>query len=447
MKFGGTSVGKAQAIRQVVSIIRKNLGKRPVIITSALAHVTNLLLEIADKKSQKNLAEIEKKHFSVLRGFSRKIQELIFPRISELINELRKTAKKLVAKEKITKKDKDLLASFGERLSSWLLTGALMNAGISSQRIDSRELISTNSAFGNAEVNEQKTKQNFIKKIAPLVKKNIVPVITGFIGRDKMGNVTTLGRGGSDYSAAIAAMSLNAKEIQIWKDVPGFMTADPRIIKNAKIIDRLSFQEAAELSYFGAKVIHPKTIHPAVKKNIPVRILNTFAPDSRGTLILGAPAEVSCSIFPVQAISYKKNVTVINVSSLRMLGPYGFLERLFRIFSEHRTPVDVVATSEVSVSMTIEDSSLRPGLINNLKKIGIVELKKSYVILSLVGACLKEDPRVESSIFEVFQREKIPTEMISKGASAINFTCIIEEQYFNRALYALHNKFFNHSKK
>lgn len=441
LKFGGTSVANAKAISQVVGIVRRALPKNPVVITSALAHVTNLLLSLAAIRKKGNvekmLSDLKERHWNVLRSFKPHVRANIEPALAQEFSKLRILAFKLAGKSEITKKDFDLLSSFGERFSSWLLTGALLNQKIHTQRIDSRELVATDSTFGSAEVDFAKTRQNFARKILPLIKKGVVPVITGFLGRDANGNTTTLGRGGSDYSAAIAAVCLDAKEIQIWKDIPGFMTADPRIVKTARMIPKLSFREAAELSYFGAKLLHPKTIHPAIKKNIPVRILNTFKPSDPGTLIMGEPKRKG-----VQAISYKKGITVINICSARMLGPYGFLEKLFRIFSLHRVPVDVVATSEVSVSVTIDDNTLSQGLIAKLEKIGIVEMRSGHVILSLVGAGLKNDPRIEESIFGVFRRAGIPTEMISKGASAINFTCIIEEKYAKIAVRRLHNKFF-----
>lgn len=442
-------MANGEAIAQVVGIIERALPKNPAVVTSALARVTNLLLSIAEirkkRENEKILSDLKERHWMVLRSFKPHICANIESKLAEEFSELRVLAAGLLEKSEITKKDSDLLASFGERLSSWLLTGALLNQQILGERIDSRELVATDDTFGNAEVDFAKTKKNFMKKIAPLLRRGIIPVITGFIGRDSAGNTTTLGRGGSDYSAAIAAVCLNAKEIQIWKDIPGFMTADPRVVKTARMIPKLSFREAAELSYFGAKLLHPKTIHPAVKKNIPVRILNTFKPNDPGTVIgnhVTLRQAQGDRKFPVRAIAYKNGITIINVCSARMLGPYGFLEKLFGIFSFHRVPVDVVATSEVSVSMTIEDNMLSSGLVSALEKIGTVEVRKGNVILSLVGAGLKSDPRVEATIFETLRRDRIPTEMISKGASSINFTCIIKEKYTKLAVRKLHNKFF-----
>lgn len=453
MKFGGTSVANPDAINQVVGIIKKNLSRNPIVITSALADITNLLLQIAEFASQREpkirirniLNDIEMRHRNVLENFDSSVQKKIAPNMDSEFSEMRRTAESLIRNSEVTKKELDFMASFGERMASWLLTGALLNQSIPAQRIDSRELVCTDSAFGSAEVDFKKTGRKFLKIIAPILKRKIVPVITGFIGSDSFGNTTTLGRGGSDYSAATAAVCLGGKEIQIWKDIPGFMTADPRIVPGACVIPRMSFSEAAELSYFGAKLLHPRTIHPAIKKNIPVRILNTFKPDDPGTWIMEDLRKTMLnrqSSLPVRAISYKKAITVINVTSLRMLGPYGFLEELFRIFSTNRTPVDVIATSEVSVSMTIDDATLRPGLISALEKIGNVEVRRDHVIISLVGCGLKNDPRVEANIFDVLKSANIPTEMISKGASSINFTFIVQERYFKRAVRALHKRFF-----
>lgn len=451
MKFGGTSVANAKAINQVVSIIRRQYHQKPVVITSALAGITDLLLQTAHaavaKKYgvvKKNLMEIRERHMAVAQEFSLHVREETTPAILTELQELTEIFGR-IRNRALSKQQLDGVASFGERLASWLVAGALLSQKIPAQRVDSRELVVTDSNFGSAEVDFKKTQRKFSKKIAPLIRHGVIPVITGFIGQDSHGHTTTLGRGGSDYSGAIAAVCLRAKEIQIWKDVKGFMTADPRMVSRAHVIPMLSFREAAELSFFGAKLLHPKTIHPAIAENIPVRILNTFAPDDPGTIIYGeARARRSRSQkMPVRAIAYKKGVTVINVCSLRMLGPYGFLEKLFRIFANQKVPVDVVSTSEVSVSVTIEDKTYSPDLVRALAKIGTVEVRRDHVILSLVGVGLKNDPRVEANIFEVLRRVKIPTEMISKGASAINFTCIIEEKFCDRAVKALHQKFFS----
>ncbi len=449
MKFGGSSVATAQAINQVVGIIHGRLREKPVVITSALAGITNLLLDCANFAAKRKISfetkilhEIEARHRLVLSNFSPSVRQIIEPELNLTVTRLQTALNRIHRQKAAHKKDLDLIASFGERMASWLLTGALQNQGLNAERISSRELVYTDSTFGAAEVDFRKTGRNFTQRILPLLRRKIIPVITGFIGVNSKGNTTTLGRGGSDYSAAIAAVCLNAKEIQIWKDVKGFMTADPRIIKKASVVPCLSFQEAAELSYFGAKLLHPKTIHPAIKKNIPVRILNTFAPKNPGTIIRQT-SPFGHAKTPVRAISYKKNITIINVTSLRMLGPYGFMEKLFKTFAIHRIPVDVVATSEVSVSVTIEDSALTNLLIRDLKRIGRTEVRKKHVILSLVGSGLRSDPRVEAHIFEALCKLNIPTHMISKGASAINFTCIIEEKYFDQAIRALHKKFFS----
>ncbi len=455
MKFGGTSVADNNAINQVVDIIKveRSKTKRGVfVVTSALANITNLLLESAQGNTTKFMSEIEKRHTEVLEGFRVAIQSQFRPLLQKHFLQLRKELGHEDKSENcVSKEYLDLIASFGERMASLLLTAALLNKNINATRIDSRDIVETDSNFGNAEVDLLSTRRNFIEKIQPLLRKGIIPVMTGFIGKDTEGKTTTLGRGGSDYSAALAGLMLNAKEIQIWKDVPGFMTADPRVVKNAKMIPRLSFSEAAELAYFGAKLLHPKTIRPAIQKNIPVRILNTFQPEDLGTLIYGklsgrSSRSASFSRKPcaaIRAISYKKSITVINIISLRMLGPYGFLERLFAIFSHHRVPIDVIATSEVSVSVTVEDSAMTKALIMDLKKIGVVEIHKSHAIISIVGAGLKNDPTAIATILEVLRKKQIPTEMISLGASSINFTCIIEEKHCINAVNALHSKFFS----
>lgn len=453
MKFGGSSVASLPAIRQVAKIIAKAKKNRPVVMVSALAGITNLLLKLAKRDSQdhtnlavQDLRAIKDQHQEVLKGFPKSIRKRVAPKISNLLTKLQKTLE-LGQQEDIPPKTyADFLASFGERLSSWLLMGALLEQGLSATRLDSRDLIITDSHFGAAEVNFQKTQRLFKNRVFPLIKKHIIPVITGFIGATAGGLTTTLGRGGSDYSAAIAALCLDAKEIQIWKDVPGFMTADPRIVKTARVIPKLSFDEAAELSYFGAKLLHPKTIYPAVQKNIPVRILNTFAPTNSGTMIFGIlkkrDSQQETKQTLVTAIAVKKGIAVINVVSLKMLAAYGFLAKLFQIFAQHSIAVDVLATSEASVSMTIEETVLSTSLMKDLKKIGMIQVIGSQAILSIVGCGLKSRPEVEASVFTILKEQRITTEMISKGASEINLTCIVNEACADHAVRALHDVFF-----
>ena len=293
----------------------------------------------------------------------------------------------------------------------------------------------TNADFGNAEPLDG-SYAAFKKSISKL---KVVPVITGFIGKTEKGEVTTLGRGGSDYSAAIFGSAIDAEEIQIWTDVDGMMSADPKIVKNARTLEKVSFAEASELAYFGAKVLHPKTILPAVKKNIPVRVLNTFNAEGKGTLILN---EVGKNEQIVKSITCKKNIILINVDSKRMLGAYGFLARLFDVFYKYKQSVDVVSTSEVSVSMTTDNENNVGDIASDLKGIADVKVLKNKAVICVVGEGMRNTPGVSGRTFSVLGKNKINIEMISQGASEINITFVVDGKDAENAVKVLHKEYY-----
>ena len=262
-------------------------------------------------------------------------------------------------------------------------------------------------------------------------------MLGGFIGASQDGQTTTLGRGGSDYTAALIGAALGAREIQIWTDVSGVLTADPRLIKGARTIPRMSYTEAAELAYFGAKVLHPKTIQPAVEQRIPVRICNTRAPAEAGTLVA---SETLTSPHTVKAIAHKTGVTTVQITSARMLGAYGFLNAIFDIFNRHRTVVDVVTTSEVSVSLSLDDTSALDSIIGELKQLGAVQIERHRAIICVVGEGLRGTPGIAARIFSCLT--DINVSLISQGASSINLTFVIEEDNLSEAVSRLHAAFF-----
>ena len=272
-----------------------------------------------------------------------------------------------------------------------------------------------------------------------ITKLDVVPVITGFIGKTKKGEITTIGRGGSDYTAGIIGVAINADEIQIWTDVDGIMSADPKIVSNAKTLVEVSFAEASELAYFGARVLHPKTIAPAMQKNIPVRVLNTFEPGSKGTIIL-SKAEKSNQI--VKAVSYKKGITLINIGSTRMLGSHGFLARIFNIFEKNSKSIDMIATSEVSVSLTIDNEQNIDTIVRELKKIAKVKVLKNRAIVCIVGEGMKHTQGVSGRTFTALGNKKINIEMISQGASEINITFVVDGKDAEDAVKVLHEEYF-----
>ncbi len=434
MKFGGTSVGGADEIRNVAKIVKSHLGRKPVVVVSAVKKITDRLIELAnlakDGKAEERFAEIKSIHYEILEKL--KLEKRL---LENDFSEIERAAKKINRKE-LDAKALDLFQSFGERMSSKIVAAQLNAAGAKAQAFDSWELgFATTADFGNAEPLDGSYVA--LKKSISALK--VVPVITGFIGKTEKGDITTLGRGGSDYSGAIIGAAIDAEEIQIWTDVDGIMSTDPKIVKNARTLDKISFAEASELAYFGAKVLHPKTILPAVRKNIPVLVLNTFNPKGKGTTIL---KDIGATEKTVKAITCKKNITLINVDSKRMLGAYGFLARLFDVFYKYKQSVDAVATSEVSVSMTVDNEKNIDNIISDLKGIADVEVLRDRVIVCVVGEGMRHTPGVSGRTFTALGKNNINIEMISQGASEINITFIVDGKDAEKAVKLLHQEFY-----
>ncbi len=434
MKFGGTSLGDANRIKAVAQIVKSYLTKRPVVIVSAVSKITDSLIQLASEsklgKGNQNLESIKNRYFKILEklGIDKTILKNDMTELSEYVN-------KIAYKKNMNAKTLDCLQSFGEQMSSKIVAAQLERLGVKACAFNSWDLgFLTNAEFGNAEPLEV-TFTNLKNNIRKL---DLVPVITGFIGKTEQGNITTLGRGGSDYTATIVGAALDTNEIQIWTDVDGITSADPKIVKEAKIVERLSFSEASELAYFGAKVLHPKTILPAMKKNIPVRVLNSFKPQNRGTLIVNR-ANRSKQI--VKAIAYKKNIIIINVTSTRMLGAYGFLARLFEIFNDYKKSVDVISTSEVSVSMTIDNDKDINNIVGELQEIADVDVRKNKAIICAVGEGISNTPYIAGRIFAALGKHEINIEMISQGASKINITFVVESRAAEKAVKILHKEY------
>ncbi len=435
MKFGGTSVGGAEQIKDVADIVRSYITKKPVVVVSAVTKITDKLIEAANAASQGNgdetLSNIKKIHYEIIEklGLGKLLIEKDIEELSRLVN-------KIKINRKIDDKISDSIQSFGERMSSKIVAAQLNKINVKAQAFNAWDLgFVTTSDFGNAEPLEE-AYSNLDSNIKKL---NVVPVITGFIGKTENGEITTLGRGGSDYSAAIIGSAINADEIQIWTDVDGVMSSDPRIISNAKTLEKVSFAEASELAYFGAKVLHPKTILPAVKKNIPVKVLNTFNPKGNGTLIL---KEIGKGSQTVKAITSKKSIILINVDSKRMLGAYGFLARLFDVFYKYRQSVDVVSTSEVSVSMTIDNDKNVNDIVLDLKGIADTNVLRNRAVVCVIGEGMRHIPGIAARIFATLGKNGINIEMISQGASEINVTFVVENKDADKAVKALHEEFF-----
>jgi aspartate kinase len=432
MKFGGTSVADAAAFENVARVVANERDAAPIVVVSAMSGVTDSLLAATDIASLENVFE---RHRAVAR-------ELLDPSQADAFTDgLRDAADQiallLAQKPAEHKSVQDAVVSFGETLSSTLLAEVLNQKGIKARQVDARRCIITDEEYTSAAPLMPETFAHSKNELIPLLENGVVPVLGGFIGSTKRGATTTLGRGGSDYTAALIGAALGVREIQIWTDVTGVLTADPRVVPEAQTVERLSYGEAAELAYFGAKVLHPKTIQPAIENSIPVRICNSRVPQEPGTLV---GPETETSPRTIKAIAHKTGVTTVQISSLRMLGAYGFLRALFEVFDRHRTVVDVVTTSEVSVSLSLDDASALPAIVAELEQLGTVRVEKGRAIICVVGEGLRGTPGIAARVFSTIS--DINVTLISQGASSINFTFAIEEERVKEAVTRLHDEFF-----
>ncbi len=431
MKFGGTSVGSAQRIQVVYEIVKSKRSLTPIVVVSAVGGITDQLIALA-KQSVHLTSDVS----SILEKHERILSELHLPMtlLNSEFEELTKVLETIHAQKELTKKLLDHVVSFGERMSARIVAAYFTTQGLCAQAYDAYDIgMLTDSNFTDANVKELTYIQ--IQQHPAWREKEIIPIITGFIAKNEKGEITTLGRGGSDYTAAIVGAALHVSEIQIWTDVNGIMTSDPRIVKNAKSIDTISFVEASELAYFGAKVLHPKTILPAMKKDIPVVVLNTYEPSHPGTRIV-RKGEITEAV--VKAISSKKNITVLRVVSSRMLDAYGFLAKIFNVFEKYGIVVDMIATSEISVSITIDRTDCLNTLIEELEQLGNVEYHDQRAIICIVGKQMKSDLGLVGKIFTICGQEQVNVEMISQGASQVNTSFIVKNSEADRIVNALH---------
>ena len=445
MKFGGTSVQDAEAFARVATIVTGERENSPLVVTSAMSKVTDALLfafETAKKGEAETAFESLEPHFERHTKVSRELTneaqqkafqtELDFAR-TELKDLLTRVSRRSLPLQML----KDAIVSYGEQLSSRLLALVCAAKGLNAKHADSRRLIVTDDEYGSAAPIWDETEKLVRLELQTLINKGEIPVMGGFIAASRSGETTTLGRGGSDYSAAIVGASLNAREIQIWTDVTGVLTCDPRICPEARTLKTLSYEEAAELAYFGAKVLHPKTIQPAVDLQIPVRVCNSHEPREKGTMILPS-AQTTPRL--VKSIAYKKGITILHITSARMLGAYGFMSAIFQIFERHRTVIDVVTTSEVSVSLTLDNTDSLEAVVRDLQRIATVTVEPKQAVLCVVGSGLRDTSGVAAQIFTAISGFNIS--LISHGASSVNMTFVVEENVVGEVIKRLHNKFF-----
>lgn len=449
MKFGGTSVAGAAALENVARIVATQRERRPVVVVSAMSGVTDALLKsvamASEGKVQEAIASLQEtfeRHEEAARQLlpvERLEWFLAYLRgpMTYIPQQLARLPNELASRPAI----QDIVVATGEFMSSTLLAEVIKQRDVKARMVLSQRCIVTDDEFTCAAPLMDETFTRTRESLLPLIKEGVIPVIGGFIGETTRGDVTTLGRGGSDYTAAILGAALRAEEIQIWTDVTGVLTADPRVVPDAQTVERLSYSEAAELAYFGAKVLHPKTIQPAIEDRIPVRICNSRAPEEPGTLV---GPETETSPRTIKAIAHKNGVTTVQITSARMLGAYGFLRALFEVFERHRTVVDVVTTSEVSVSLSLDDDSTLPSIVEELEQLGTVRVEKGRAIICVVGEGLRGTPGIAARVFSTIS--DINVTLISQGASSINFTFAIEETRVEEAVRRLHEAFFSRYK-
>lgn len=444
MKFGGTSVESQEAIARVTRIVRSYEHRRPVVVVSAMGKTTNKLLEAANEaaagRRQQALMLVEEIRAHHLRdglalagGSAAELERFIrthFEWLDELV-------RGLSIVHELSPRSTDAVASVGERLSSLVLAFAFRAAGMRAQHFDSRRAILTDDQFTHAQPLLEETYALLREKVAPMAAAAVV-VMGGYIGATKGGDTTTLGRGGSDYSAAIVGAGVGAEEIQIWTDVDGMLTADPRIVAGGYRVKSISFAEAAEMAYFGAKVLHPATVAPAIEHNIPVLILNSRRPEVEGTRIA---LEAAPCRNPVKSISCKRGITIVNISSTRMLLAHGFMRRIFEIFDRHKTSVDMVSTSEVSVSLTLDNRERVESICNALREFAQVSIEDGQAIVCVIGDNIRRTPGIAGRAFQVLRGKNI--RMISQGASELNLGFVVAEADLKETVAALHQEFFS----
>jgi aspartate kinase len=447
-KFGGTSVADPAAIRRLIEIVRTARtrdGRGPAVVVSAMSGVTDALLGIAAAAGASHtddalgrVGELRERHLSAARDLVPGADNAaLCSYIGEVFDELGAVVRALGVLREVSPRTLDVIAAMGELLSSRLVAAALVEGGVPAEWIDARRAVVTSDDHTLAAPLLRETTAALRASVVPAIDAGRVPVLGGFVGATAGGHTTTLGRGGGDYSGALVGAGIGAREIQIWTDVDGLLSADPRVIASPRLVPRLSFSEAAELAYFGAKVLHPSTILPAVERDIPVRILNAKRPEGTGTLITAQPSLDGTAL---TGLASKREVTVIDITSTRMLMAYGFLRRVFEVFERFRTAVDVVTTSEVSVSVTVDDRRYVEAITEALSEFAQVSTEPDMALLCAVGDRLRDEPEIAARVIRVL--EEVPLRMISQAASRRNITVVLRQADLPHAMQRLHEEFF-----
>ncbi len=459
LKFGGTSVADRAAIIRLIEIVRATrqaalpnvlVGTQqdprgPIVVVSALGGATDRLLGLAAQAgagdadgARENVRLLLERHIEVAGVITDDgLRSEVETYLNAEFGSLARVVAALSVLEEVSPRWLDAIAAVGELASSRIVAAALESRGVPAAWVDARKVMVTTAEHTAAPPLMEETGVTMTAALIPLLSARRVPVMGGFVGATVDGVTTTLGRGGSDYSAAIVGACIGASEIQIWTDVDGMLTADPRLVPSAQVVPQLSFDEASELAYFGAKVLHPATILPAMAKNIPVRILNSRRAEALGTLIT---ASRPSSGLPLTAVASKRNVTVVDISSTRMLMAHGFLHKLFGVFEHHATSVDVVTTSEVSVSVTVDDGRRLPRILEDLKAFAEVTSSSDLAVLCVVGEGIQGDATFVGRLLKALG--PVPIRMLSQASERRNITIVIPDADLPGALTRVHEEFF-----
>ncbi|MEP7175526.1 MAG: lysine-sensitive aspartokinase 3 [Gemmatimonadales bacterium] len=443
-KFGGTSVADAAAIRRLIAIVRSRARDQPVIVLSALAGITDGLLALVPLVPAGNADALDAAIGALVDRHAATARDLLgaeaaVPVIADDAGALRRELGPALGRM-LRAAEVDALAGRGELWSSRLIAAALEGAGLAATWVDIRPIMVTDDRFGRASPSMPAFTARARECLGPLVEAGRVPVTQGFIGATADGIPTTLGRGGSDFTAALLGAVLEVTRVEIWTDVNGLMTADPRIVPSARTLRAASYEEAAELATFGAKVLHPATAQPLVRAGIPIVVLNSTRPDDPGTTIEPSAELERLGDSPVRSISWKRGITVVNVRAPRMLGTFGFLRAMFEVFERHEVVVDVLASSEVSVSLTVEDRTRLDAVVRDLNELGEAWVEDHRAIVAVVGIGIRTTPGLAARLFRAVQPANV--EVISQGASAINMTFVVREQDGPDVVRRLHREFF-----
>ncbi|HEY3171130.1 MAG TPA: lysine-sensitive aspartokinase 3 [Thermoanaerobaculia bacterium] len=443
-KFGGTSLEDAPALERACAIVARAQGDRPVVVVSAIADTTDRLIEALDQaaageeaRALSGLSRLQRDTERMLRDFFADGSPAVEAELVPLFDELARMARAVAVLRSVPAAGRDHFLAHGEMTAGVIVARALVARSLPAVGLDSREIVATDDRFGRAQPDLQETERRAKEKLSPLCERGEIPVAAGYIGSSHAGATTTLGRGGSDYTAALFGSALGAEAVEIWTDVDGMMTADPRVVPGARPIRTISFEEASELAYFGARVLHPLTLAPAIEKGIPVRVKNSRRPDFAGTEIR---ASVESGTDRIRSIAFKKGIATVDIVTSRMLMASGFLRTLFEVFARWETAVDMVSTSEISVSVTMDDLLRLHEIRRDLERLAQVEVARDRAIVCLVGQDIKYTPGLAARIFRTI--EDVNVLMISQGASRRNVSFVVEERDVEEVVRRLHAEFF-----